>query len=88
MLNVMDLHNATSTGLVNPEPLGLKFDNPLTDRNRKSSKLSNPQSRDRKDFNLKDKDTNTVDTYGVCHQLAPVTKTVSTSRLLRKINLE
>ena len=51
-------------------------------------KMSNPQSRDRKDCNLKDKDTNTVDIYGVYHQLAPVVEKVSTSRLLRKMSLE
>ena len=44
--------------------------------------MSNPQSRDTKVRKLKDKDKDTVDTYGVHHQLAPVSETVSTRRLL------
>ena len=50
--------------------------------------MSNPQSRDTTVFELKDKDIDTVNTYGVRHQLSPVSKPVSTSRLLSKSNLE
>ena len=50
--------------------------------------MSNPQSRVNKDFNLFNKDTVPVDTYGVCRQLAPEAETVSTDRLLSQNNLE
>ena len=50
--------------------------------------MLNPQSRERKDCNLNIKYTDTVDTYGVWHQLAPVSETVSTSRLLIQNNLK
>ena len=55
MLNVMDLHNAASTGLVNPDFFRRNLDNPRAHKNRKSTKMSNPQSRATEVFKLKDK---------------------------------
>ena len=84
----MDLLDTDSRGLVRPVPLERHNNHPRTAKNRKSTNMSNPQSRERKDCNLIDKDTNLVDIYGVCYQLAPGAEIVSTSRLLSKNNLE
>ena len=83
----MDLHKAISTGLVCPDLFRRHIDNPRTLKNRET-KIPNPQSRGTKVCKLRDKNTKTVDTYGVCHQLAPVTETVSASCLLSKNNLD
>ena len=88
LLNVMDLNNTSTTGLVNPELFNRQFDNPRINKNRKSTKFSNSQSRDTKVCKLNDKDTDKGNIYRVCHQLAPETLPVSTSHLLSKINLK
>ena len=79
----MDLQQAVPRGFVHPT---LLRHNPRALKNRKT-KISNPQSRATTFCKLKDKDTDVVDTYGVCHQLSPVAETVSASHLLSKLNL-
>ena len=88
MLNVMDLLDTDFRGLVHPVPMEQHSNHLRTAKNRNSTNISKPQSRENKDCNLIDKDTNLVDTYGVCHELISVAETLSTSRLLSKINLQ
>ena len=79
----MDLLDTDYRGLVHPVPLGWRLDNHRA-LNRK--KMSHPLPSVTKDCNLKNKNVEVVDTYGVYYQLAPVAETVSASHLLRKIN--
>ena len=88
MLNVIDLNSAASTGLDNPELMSRHIDNLRTKRNRKSTNMSNPQSRVNKDCNLFNKDIVSVDKYRVHRQLVPQVETVLIDRLLSQNNLE
>ena len=60
-VNVMDLLDTDSRGLVHTVPLERYLDNPRAQKNRKT-KMSNPQPRVTKDCNLKDNSTDVVDT--------------------------